>query len=1015
MPSSHIHDINKALADDNKKGLIIETYPNLRSLKDIQKKIRSIAQKGEHTLILSNNITTYINSESDVFLKDIYTADSFQDGFGYRCSVHKAIKNLSSDVYDEWISKLKLILIEKGEEIFSEPNVWELFCYLLQNKLLTMKVTDFPKMLVIIEPRDASEPALKEALPLFDYAGNNETNSWSELISLVKDKENENKVNKQWWTIWSSCESEDYRDVMYPNNHNRDIGILAPLAQFAGQWGIDKRNNLAVSTRRSGEKDRLENLGRLELEILYKIQNNFSWQFIENNYDFSGAITIYNNKGNPWSTLKRIAYGLPNIIISNVVVKQTMLLEYLLANAYCFATVPILSLSPRIDKNSAYNTTFVLLQRLQHLPYITSDNIKYHLNKVDDINTYDIFGSFRQLVEQFFGKNVARQLRISIQNEWDMQKQTYIDKTYVSLDKEQLNSPIDWLEPVHIKDGNNHFATVIKDHIFQQYWPDKLVPFGGKIFRVDTIDTKLNLITISQDNENKLFDYRVQKSIKINQPKEQWKLIPTLRQEITYADKKLLQESFELSFSIVSSGKIVQSNSMWKRASATIEMKEVFPKRNYKFGRATKISFLDNDGTSLLNDKATIALSAWINEVAITILPEVHPFVVSAPQLLNQDSRPKNKVIDCCIPKLTMPDNTMEKGINGVWIFEDSQTDLGIVRTVFDNFFEIIDLCYDWLQWYLVDARDSENALEKVCLENISYPSQDWFAFGESKSDEALDFYALKSAIETLFNGSRKFTYTERRRRVEKDISNYRLIENDTHQLYVCDICSKQIDIDDTSISLSDGRISCSNCHEVGLTTAKEVETLYDDIVLPFYTKAHNISEFKDLDIKLVDQKQISQQRNIKFIPTSGFDRRAVGLAIHKGYSDSATSISDDKKYTIMIESGHSPESSASTLVHELCHIWQYTYTNYQKMERSYGKLLIEGHAVWSEESFFQYLEQNPYDGFTRDGTEKAKDSLERQKNSSSVYGKGYRMLVDKLGKKKYSAFDWIIKRFSKK
>lgn len=1011
MPSNQfIEAIQESI--NTEKGIILHTYPNFRLLQIIKEKMDAVCRNGGNVLILSDasDNNAQPNIDSDIFLENIYTTEPFRDGFGHRCSVRNAIGFLSTDLNDNWVRKLRFILVERGEDVFYQPNEWELFCYLLQHKLIHLNVTDFPQFFILIEPRHSPEPALKEALPIFDYA-NNETDSWKELT----DRMDEDEIAKQWWTIWSSYESEDYRNIMYPNNQNKDIGILSPLAQFAGQWGIDKKNNLSVANRRSGEKDRLENLNQLGQDTLYRIRDNLSWQFIAGNHDFSGAISTYDNKGNPWITLKRISYSLPNIIISNVVVKQTMLLEYLIANAHCYATVPIQPLSPRIDRNSAYNTSLILLQRLQHLNSLPLSTIGYHLNKVHGVDSKDVFGGFKSLVSSYFGSCVADQLRISIEDIWDVDQKKYVYKSFVALNKKTLNSRIDWwLEPVKVVDGNNQFDTVVKDHVFQQFWKDKLVPFDGKIFRVDTIDTDNNRISICQDNETRLFDYRVQKSVCINQPKNTWESITTLKRKEKHSANKLLHESYELDFTVSSDGRIVRNNSMWKRESTISYNHTDLPIRNYKFGRASKISFLNHNNQSLLSDKAVMAFSAWLNEVAVTLLPEVHPFFVCVPQLSSVDNRPIDDVTNICIPNLKS-ENLSEDPLNGVWIFEDSQTDLGIIRTFFDNFFEVIDLCYDWLQWYLVDAHDNQNKLEKVCLENITYPSHEWFAYGGSRIDKAISFSELKKAIEDLFGKGRRYANTERRRLVERNLNDYKLISEDISQVFVCDICQKTIESNETSVTLTDGRISCQECTEVGLTDAKALKKLYTKVVKPFYKDKHNITDFSDLNIKLVNQREISQEQNVNFIPTSGFDKRAIGLAIHKGYADSATFVGEDSKHTVMIESGHSPESTTSTLVHELCHIWQFKNTNYSKLEKKYGKNLIEGHAVWSEESFLDYLEQNPNDSFVGDRIEKARQSVERHKESDSVYGKGYRLIVDKLGNKKYSAFDWILKHFPKK
>ncbi|WP_230657592.1 hypothetical protein [Psychrobacter sp. I-STPA10] len=1004
---------------DKEGALVINTYPNRKVAISIKNKINSITDKGEHVLILKGYTSKKINEieiHENIFLDETYITTPFNHGFGYRCSIYDLIDILKDDEYNSWIKKVRLILIESGDDVFYEPNIWETAFYLLQDKLVGLKVQAFPNLLILIKPRNSVEPALKEVLPLYDSKAKNETTLWRETYFNITTDE----VKKHWWTIWSSCESDDYRNKLIPNNSGQSIGIIAPLAQFAGRWGIERTNNLAVFTNESGEKDRLENLDENISQVMYKMQDNVSWQFFAKYEKFSGAVTISDNTGNPWLTLKSLAFSFPDLTISNVVAKQTLMLEYFLANAHCFATVPIQPLSPRIKRNSPYNTVLVLLQRLKHSSRLSLVNISYLLSKIDtqngDSNYYenDIFGQFKYLVGKYFGETVANQLRFTLLNEWDDEKQGYLNKGFVSIDENYLHRSIDWLQSVEVRDGNNHFSTILKDHIYQYYWVGKQVLFFGKVFTVESIDAHNNLINVTHCNDVSLLDYRLDKYITVAQFPAQWTKVRSLSSVTSYKDGKLVIDSYILNFSVHCGNEIICNNSMWKNPSITVKSDYEFVERDYPFGRVLRIKLLNNNNQSLLTDQSAIALSAWLNESIITLLPEIHPFFVSAPQLVDNNNRPKDVVTNICIPELNFSSDGVKR-ISCVWIFEDSHTDLGIIRTIYDNFQHLLDLCYDWLEWFLVDSKvEVDRRLKQVCLENISYPSSNWFSYGSHVVDDAIDLLGLREAIKNLFGSTHEFKITSRRRRIEKQAEKYKLIDNDTGLIYECDICQKVIAKEETSFVLSDGRISCDECYQVGVTDVAEVKKIYQNLILDFYSSQHEISNFPDLQIQLVDQTKISQQQNTTFIPTSRFDSRAIGLAVSKGILSSATSLSNSK-YKVMLESGHSIENTAGTLVHELCHIWQYEYTDYVKLESKYGKHIIEGHAVWAEESFLDYLNEKPYAEFDDERLAHVRVGNDAHKNSDSVYGKGYRLLIAKMGTTDASAFKWVLRFFIKK
>lgn len=985
-----------------KKALVIQGYPSHQMLSTITNRIHDVANTGKNILIINTN-------QDSVFATTI----AGHLNIIHQYTIIKLIEKLKNN-HDSWLKKLGLIIVESGTDIFHDVNQWELAFYLLQDRFLRLQLKDFPSLCVLIEPRRATEPAIKEALPLFDTLElkHNETNAWGET-SVHVPKEN---IKTQWWTIWSSKESQEYLNKIRPNNTGRNVGIIAPLSQFAGQRGIDKKNNLAFMDRKSGELDRLENYAENELFILYRLEEELSWQTLHQFDNFSGCITTYCESGNSWATLHKISHGFQGNILCNVIANNVLLLDYLLYNAACFAEVPLQPLAPRIKRNSAYNTIFMLLQRLKYLKQLSLYTIRSAITAIDDIDGYDThldgYDTFINLVKKYFGKATSDQLSLKSSYEWNDKNQKYEVEYDVCFLNEHLNINVDWLEPVSVIDGNTVFEQISKEHVYQNFWVGKLVLYFGKVFQVTKINIEDNIINISHCGNKLLMDYRVQKEINIDNPINNKNKIDSLSSQILYGDNHFHIETFTLSYRITSKN-IVANDSKWARESFVFKDVE-FSERVYKFGRAIRISLFDSDGKPLFTDNTALAFSAWLNEASITLFPESHEYFISAPQMLDKNNRPNSVITNYCIPELIYAEHLDKYPC--VWIFEDSQTDMGLVHSIYDNHAYLLDICYDWLEWYFVDLPATQNQAQ-VCLQNEKYTATHWFGFGSNTTDKNIDLVGLKNLLESVFSNRGIFNLTTRRKNVKIEIPTNKYLDDknkDAHHVD-CDICGVNIAPETPSVSLSDGRISCQSCHDTAVTSIDDLRSIYENILVDFFAEKFAVN-FAYFDIALVDQKVISAKQNKDFIPTSSFDTRAIGLAVLH-YADSATSQDSEQQYTVMIESGHNLESSASTLAHELCHIWQYQNLDHDRLEKDYGKYLIEGQAVWTEEAFLNYVVEKGFDCFDMEKIKHQQKAIEARKLADDEYGKGYRLLKSKLASdlsSQHSAYKWLKKHYKK-
>lgn len=175
---------------------------------------------------------------------------------------------------------------------------------------------------------------------------------------------------------------------------------------------------------------------------------------------------------------------------------------------------------------------------------------------------------------------------------------------------------------------------------------------------------------------------------------------------------------------------------------------------------------------------------------------------------------------------------------------------------------------------------------------------------------------------------------------------------------------------------LKDGRDRCIECSRSVLKGAKDFEALF------VQTKEGLCEKFgidipAPVKVQVVSQAKLSRALGKKFVPTPGFDARAVGLAV-----------SNRGHYRMLFENGSPRISLLSTAAHELTHIWQYTHWDMGMMKSKYGSrylAVVEGMAVWSE---LQYL-------FLLNETSVAERKLERDVMRNDEYGYGLRLYLN--------------------
>lgn len=243
----------------------------------------------------------------------------------------------------------------------------------------------------------------------------------------------------------------------------------------------------------------------------------------------------------------------------------------------------------------------------------------------------------------------------------------------------------------------------------------------------------------------------------------------------------------------------------------------------------------------------------------------------------------------------------------------------------------------------LKDDVDGEN--EELMMEpgvNVWDPSAPYLRYGYR---EEPDWLSLKETHEFLktyhFNDSN--LHSSRKKPPEFDEgSTYDPAQPGVHY---CDFCGRPLQRGKYDV-LRDGRERCPECRKDAVRTRKQFKIVYQETKQEM-ERIFGIDFDVEIKVRMRNAKKVNDLPDKKFTPTPQFDPRVLGYAQKT-----------DKGYTILVENGAPKWKMKSTLVHELCHIWQYTHWNDEEIAKLYPEkeaqlLVYEGMAVWTE---VQYL-----------------------------------------------------------
>ena len=415
-------------------------------------------------------------------------------------------------------------------------------------------------------------------------------------------------------------------------------------------------------------------------------------------------------------------------------------------------------------------------------------------------------------------------------------------------------------------------------------------------------------------------------------------------------------------------------------------------------------------------------LCVLLNELFQTIYPNESGYIIAAPSAVPacvSEYAEYSTLLRALIPSLSV--NTDDE--DTIYFVEDSCIDLGILVSIERNYQRILEILYDYLDWYLDSSKGKTvngNDEEKINSEETKFSSDDGQVHPDKQAtedvegeDEQLvdsetednDWEASVPYLTYGFGTEPQWLYLKETYLFLKenhfDDSNIHKSRKRTPEfdegstydpsqpgVHYCDFCGKPLEKGEYDI-LKDGRERCPDCSKDAIKTRKQFKEVYKQ-TLEEMERIFGISIDCRIKVRMVNAKKVNDIPGYKFTPTPQSDGRVLG------YAQKTKNV-----YKLLVENGSPRWKMKSTIVHELSHIWQYENWDEDEIKTKYPEqvsrdIAYEGMAVWAE---LQYL-------MAMGEKERAVRYKRNRELDASVYGVGMKKFVDKYPIKEKSNFD---------
>lgn len=667
----------------------------------------------------------------------------------------------------------------------------------------------------------------------------------------------------------------------------------------------------------------------------------------DHNYNLVECLNLWNGSGKVAAFVHIVS---PPYLIRDYLANQ---LDFFMSTNRTIAP-----LAPRLSQ-SLWSIAYYLLERLCDF-YIIEDEVENYLRKAK-ISTYrSVVEGVHELFSKAFGPRLAYRFNIESVEllSFDLSKKDFLKKTQYRIPysaKEKILPK--GFRFIEIKHNDKCLSEIYEGHIFQQFLPGQCHSFNGELFKIQKVDLEHGVaeVTFEPLFENKY--YRARTEYRISK----------IAEEDNYEQKNISFEQFEVRIGakradvrINTSGyvefcQLLNLKSMKVHSFNTDDQIT----RHYENGHLLSIEICSKVGKLENASKIEFTLALLLNELFLSLFPETHHFVKACGRwdesFFNQTNS-QSKNLQMISPSFRV-DEATEEGQITLYIIEDTPVHLGILEAIRDNWEKIFDILNDYLFWLL----------------NESNGQSDYLYFGYDQYPEELALSETFAIMDKLLTRKklREVRTEYLGRKVDGDIVKISFSETQ------CVFCGRTLSAAQIHL-LNDGRQRCFTCNESAIDHVLQVEPLYSK-VRQFFKEVYLVNLPTDIELSVLSPADIHKMSNLKFIPEAG-NPRLTGKA----------SIDSEGNLKVLIENGSPKIQTLSTLAHELTHIWQYENLQVDLLQIDE----LEGFASWVEVHMMTQMGEIPYANMLK----------EQLLNRQDPYGRGYRLIEEKLAILPYNA-----------